>query len=100
MFFRAKLASFYGWTHEYILGMSNDVALEYYEAITVIDAQDRMVDMNMADYPNMKKESRKKFFRQMRKQAYPTSLYKPKEMDFDEFFKVMGHGGRKNNDTD
>jgi len=46
--------------------------------------------MNIVDYPKMKREARQKFFREMRKLAYPQGLQK--EMDFDEFFKVMGRG--------
>lgn len=76
------------------MGLDNQVAMEYYEAVTVIEAQDRMIEMNIADYPRMKTEGRKRFHREMRKKAYPRSLKAQKEMDFDEFFEVMGHGRR------
>jgi hypothetical protein len=64
--------------------------MEYYESITVIEAQERLVEMNLADYPSMKKEARQKLFRQMRKMAYPEGWQK--EMDFSEFIGRMKRG--------
>lgn len=91
MFFKAKLAQTYGWSHEYISGMEWGTALEYYNAITPLEAQMALVQMNIATYPHMKgKDARDKFYRQMRKEAYPKELQK--QMSFDEFFKAMGHG--------
>lgn len=88
MFFRAKLASFYGWTHHYIEDLEYDVALEYYEAITPIEAQVNLVEMNISDYPQMKKDGRQKVFRQMRKLAYPQGLQK--EISFEDLVKKVG----------
>lgn len=61
--------------------------MKYWKAINVIEARERLVDMNIADYPKMKNEGRKKFYRQMRKQAYPIHLQKT--MDFEEFGKRL-----------
>ena len=61
--------------------------MEYYEAITVIDAQDRMVELSIADYGTAKQESRKKLHKQIFKLANPTHL-RP-EMDFEEFQRKM-----------
>lgn len=85
------MASFYGWTNEYIEKMAYSDAVEYYGAIAVIEGQEALLKMKIADYPRMKDEDRRKFFRDIRKQAFPQGLQK--EMDFDDFFKVMGHGG-------
>ena len=86
----AKMARFYGWSHEEILGISYNTFLMYYNAITVIEAQDNLVKMNLADYPNMKKEGRSNFYRQMRKNAYPVGLQKT--IEFDDFVKRMTDG--------
>jgi hypothetical protein len=43
--------------------------------------------MNVADYPRMKSEGRKKFHRNMNKMAYPKGLQK--EMSFEEFARKM-----------
>ncbi len=71
------------------------VAMEYYECIPVIEGQDRLMDMKIADYPRAKQDSRKKFFRDIRKQAFPQGLQK--KMDFSDFIKRMT-GGRSDND--
>jgi len=65
-------------------------AIEYYESIRVIDAQERLVEMQMADYPRMKAEGRKKMHREMRKAAHPEHLQK--KLDFDEFIRKMQNG--------
>jgi hypothetical protein len=70
--------------------MPYTVAMDYYEAITVIEAQEALVAMNISDYPKMKGESRKKFYRQMRKSAQPQSLQK--QMDFEDFISRMNDG--------
>ena len=68
--------------------MDCSLALEYFQAIEVIQAQDSLVEMNITDYPNMKREGRSKFYREMRKKGYPRELQP--EMDFDAFFEKMG----------
>ena len=66
-------------------------ALEYYEAITIIEAQDSLIEMNIIDYPRMTKEDRRRYHKEMYKRAYPQEL--KKEMEFDEFIRKMT-GGR------
>ena len=46
--------------------------------------------MQMADYPRMKAEGRKKMHREMRKAAHPEHLQK--KLDFDEFIRKMQNG--------
>ena len=65
-------------------------AKEYYEAITVVEAQQNLVKMSIADYPNGSKEGRKKLHRAMYKLASPKHLQK--EMDFEEFQRKMKRG--------
>jgi hypothetical protein len=65
-------------------------ALEHYEAITVIEAQEALMSMKLADYPRAKPESRKQFHRETRKLAYPPGFQR--EMEFDEFIEVMQRG--------
>ena len=86
----AKLASFYGWSIEYIESMPHGEVVEYYEAITVLEAQDRLVEMNISDYPKMSKENRRKYFRSMKKLAHPAHLQKT--VDFADFIKKVSNG--------
>lgn len=68
--------------------MEYAVALDYYEAITVLEAQEALVAMNIQDYPRMKTEGRSRFYREMRKKAYPQHLQR--QMSFEEFAKQVG----------
>lgn len=81
------MASFYGWSIDYIESLPHGDVVGFYEAITVLEAQMRLVDMNIADYPNMKKEDRRKFYRQMKKIAYPESIQST--VSFEDFIKRM-----------
>lgn len=84
------MASFYGWSIEYIESMPHGEVVEYYEAITVLEAQDRLVEMNISDYPNMNKENRRKYFRGMKKLAHPKHLQET--VDFADFIKKVSSG--------
>ena len=64
------------------------IARAYYDAITCIEAQANLVEMNIGDYPNMKKEFRDKFSNRLHKMAYPETLKKP--MDFEDFAAKLG----------
>ena len=70
----AKLAHFYGWTPDIIDNIDEDTAYKYWEAITVIEAQDTMIQMRIADYPMMKTHQRRDFHRSMVKKAYPKTF--------------------------
>ena len=69
LFFRAKLCKFYGWLPEYVEDMDYGKANEYWLAITVLESQDSLVSMEIADWPNMKESQRKKVHRNRYKQS-------------------------------
>lgn len=52
------------------MAMENGVALQYYECITAIEAQEKMVDLPIADYPHLKQEERNKIHRSFSKLAH------------------------------
>ena len=43
----------------------------YWQAITIIEAQEILIQLRIADYPDMKPESRKKTHREFHRMAYP-----------------------------
>ena len=92
VFLRAKLAYFYKWSHEYIESLPYRIALEYFEAITVIEAQNFLADLTKADYPNLKKEDRRKIHREMHNKAYPYEEQKP--VSAKEMARILSHGRR------
>ena len=71
--------------------MPYKIAEAYYEAITVIEARDRLVDLNIADYPRMKKEGRKKFHKALDKMAYPIS--NKKQLTAQDLKRKLNSGG-------
>lgn len=90
--FYAKLAHFYGWTHDEVERLSFDMARQYFEAISVIKAQDNLITMNIADYPRMKDGSRRDFHRAMHRQANPAELSKISTTD--DVFRMLN--GKRN----
>jgi DNA-binding phage protein len=74
------LAFSYGWTHEEIMGLDVEDAELYIKAIDVIEAQNMLLQMKIADYPNMKNSERRKLFKTLHKQAYPDFDDLPKEI--------------------
>ncbi len=71
MYLRAYVASAYGWTLDDIRKLKNSELRGYYRLARQIDAEKALRQLNMADYPRMKGEDRKKFYKNLRKIAYP-----------------------------
>jgi len=59
---RAKLASTYGWTHEYITGLPISVFMDYWLAITPIEARTMLNDLNIVSFPHIAKKTDKQKF--------------------------------------
>lgn len=89
----AKLASFYGWRHEEILQLDYDVAIAYWQAITTIEAQEILIKMRLADWPNMKPTARERWHREVHRMAYPRS-HSNKAITPEELAKRIGGIGR------
>ena len=64
------------------------VAKKYWEAINVLQARERLLDLNIADYPKMTKDGRKKLHRDLRKRAFPSHMQK--EVEFEDFARKVG----------
>ena len=71
------MARFYQWDLADIKNMNMDEFNSYHEAMTRIEAREHLVSLNLADYPNMKSEDRRKLFKSISDKAYP-----PKPEDF------------------
>ena len=65
----AKMASFYGWTHEYIEGMNAKVFMMYFKAIEPLEAQKQLSMLTASDWPNLKKKARSELFKRIEKTA-------------------------------
>ena len=58
--------------------------------ISVIEAQEQMKKLTVADWPNMKKSSRSKLHKDLHNQAYPTHLRKKNYVTPEDLAKVLG----------
>jgi hypothetical protein len=61
--------------------------LDYYHAITVIDAEEMLNSIKVSAYPNMTDDSKSKIHRELSKMAHPEHLQK--QMDFEDFIRKM-----------
>jgi len=76
----AKMASFYGWTDEYLTAMEAKKFMMYFKAIDAIEAQKQIANFTVADWSNLKKPMRKEIFSKVNKLA--RSVYPRKKVEF------------------
>lgn len=81
------MARFYGWTDKYIRSLDWMVGEDYWHAITMIEAQEALIQMRIADYPHLKKRDREKMHRSMHDVAYPRNRDSVKRITTDELAK-------------
>lgn len=62
---------FYGMSKSEVESMTLDEFSMYWEAITILEAQESLLNMNVAAYPMMKKEEAKKFHKDVFIKAFP-----------------------------
>lgn len=62
--------------------MPTDIALKYYKSALILEAQENLTKLTISDYSNgMKTEDRKKFHKQIKKQATAHQEVKSKSVD-------------------
>ncbi len=73
-----------------VLEMPNDLFLQFWNSITVIEARDMLSQMTIGDYPQMKKENRTSIHKKIYKLAYP-KMFDPekKEQNIKDAFKAL-----------
>lgn len=76
----AKMARFYGWSHEYLCDMQAKVFMTYYRAISPIEASEQISQLTASDWPNLKDQKRKEIFNKLDKEA--RSVYPKKQVKF------------------
>jgi hypothetical protein len=57
----------------------------------MIEAQEQLKQIQIADWPNMKKSSREKIHRDLHKKAFPTKM--KKSISVDDFKRILGGAG-------
>lgn len=61
-----------------------------WQAITIIEAQEQLKQMTVADWPNMKKQSRNKLHKELFSKAYPSEFRKKNYVTPEQLQKVLG----------
>lgn len=61
-----------------------------WQAITVIEAQEQLKKLNVADWPNMKKAARTKMHKELFSKAYPREIKKKNYITAEQLQKVLG----------
>ena len=60
---------------------------EYWKAITVIEAQDALLQIRVASYPKQKPQNQRAFFDFLRLRAYP-GMREKKALKVEDFMKI------------
>lgn len=76
MYLRAYVASAYSWNLDDIRKLKNSELRGYYKIARQLEAERALRQLNISDYPRMKAEDRKKFYKALRKTAYPNEKQK------------------------
>ena len=65
---KAKMARFYGWTDFVLCNMGVSKFMEYWNAITPIEAQETLLKFTISDYPQLKQTKRAEIHNDMQRQ--------------------------------
>lgn len=72
---------------------------ELWQAITLLEAQETLEKLKVGVYPKMKASAQRRLHSAVHKEAYPSSLYKPKNSitakELAERLSIGGKNGRR-----
>jgi hypothetical protein len=83
------MCRFYGWTDDYVESLSVQTFLEYWHAINVIEAREKLVEINALMMPHVDDKARTKFYKELEKQAYPMKQSKGKKLTNKELAEIL-----------
>ena len=63
---------------------------QYWKAITVLEAQDMLINLQVQSYAWMKKPNQDKLHKETYKKAYPTHLREDKILSSEEVARLLG----------
>ena len=64
----------------------------YWQAITLIEAQETLKSLIISDWPNLKNTEREKRHRQLHMDAYPDSFNETKQVGVNELARILSLG--------
>ena len=75
-----------------MLNMDAETFGKYVQAITYIEGQNMLLDMQVADYPYLKRDDRKKLHSRLTKKSFPQNEETKKFVSTEEAFKFLNTG--------
>ena len=85
----AKLMRFYGLGLDEAWNLECEAAEMLWKAITVIEAQDALTQVQIVSYPESTKQSQDNFHRSMHKMAFPDIYEKPVVITADQMASLL-----------
>lgn len=86
-FKRSKLKKYYSFSEEELDTLSAERINGYWKAVTVIEAQDALLQLRISAYPHQKAANQKRFFDFLYKKAYP-QVREKKALTVEDFMKI------------
>lgn len=83
------MCRFYGWTDDYVESLSIHTFIEYWQAITVIEARNTLINFNVSMMPHVDDKTRSKFYKELEKQAYPVRKSEGKKLSNKELIELL-----------
>ncbi|HNC40335.1 MAG TPA: hypothetical protein PK522_00975 [Nitrosomonas sp.] len=83
------MCRFYGWSDDYVESLDIRTFIDYWNAVTVIEARERLVDLNVAMIPHAEDKDRKKFYKELEKKAYPVRKSTGKKLTNKELMDIL-----------
>lgn len=65
---------------------------ELWQAITVLEAQETLLQFRISIYPKLKAKAQKEEHRRVHKEAYPTKMYPPKTVPVSDVMTQLNRG--------
>jgi hypothetical protein len=92
------VCGFYGWTYDYVIGLSQDIFWDFYYCIDIIEAEQNLAQIQVASFPHLKDNNqRQKVERQVRSRALDnrTTVFKtwtPEELAYNDAKESLLNG--------
>lgn len=80
---------FYGMSLAEVDGLTNEANEMLWQAVTIVEAQETLVNMKVSSFPHMKKEDIDKTHRSIHRLAFPAIYEKPVEITPEHFARMI-----------
>jgi hypothetical protein len=86
------MCHFYGWSQDQLFALDVDECESYWQSITVIEAQQALLNITTQNWSNISKKEREKIHRNLHKKAYPKTFVENKQAIPDDLKRALSGG--------